>query len=263
MQVKGLNKLLNTFLFISSITLIGCEREVEINPSSCLPYPIPSDLWIYPVIPGTLEWEAIPTVEKRFEACQIPEELLENMTTEALIQSWVDFPFKFNIFGSSNFHSGMQFLIQNFNGLKELSGRIDSGKKLLDRYMHMNPDCVKYEVGKEGEFTLTYPIIELLLSQDKILEKLTLNQKKILVSEALEKYHGKKKNSEYFGTASFNLIICMKAMVSGDYQPFIRDLEGSTSTPLFIFYETGKLLVADAGTPEVSMILNHSKNFIR
>ena len=47
---------------------------------------------IYPIRPGTPEWEAFTSHEAMVRACQIPEGLLENLTTEKLIDAVLDYP---------------------------------------------------------------------------------------------------------------------------------------------------------------------------
>ena len=38
----------------------------------------------YPVVPGTEEWVALDTFEEKLELSQIPDEILQEMTTELL-----------------------------------------------------------------------------------------------------------------------------------------------------------------------------------
>lgn len=46
----------------------------------------------YPIVPGTDEWFAMSGRERK-KACQIPEDVLERLTDEALARSVLDYPF--------------------------------------------------------------------------------------------------------------------------------------------------------------------------
>ncbi len=256
-----------TALLLSALLLIlaGCGKE-GVQPD-CQPYPKAVDSWVYPVVPGTPEWEAIPTVEERLEACQIPQERLGAMSTEALIESWLDFPFNYDIFTHNNYHYIIGFYFEHFNGLRTLGQRDDAGKKLLQRYKDMLPACVlsKRGVDDQGYYVVSYPIVELLIAQDIILDKLSLEEKKDLVSKAIRVYQGKKQHSEYFSlnNAAFPLTICMRVMTNVGYQPFVNELESTTSEVLTIFYYTGNLYVGDYNAPEIETILNHAQSFMK
>ena len=51
----------------------------------------------YPIKPGTTEWEELGTFSRRIAACRIPEETLDAMTTDALVDAVLDFPFLMNL----------------------------------------------------------------------------------------------------------------------------------------------------------------------
>lgn len=243
-------------------------RNGDVVPSECLPYPKASDAWIYPVVPGTPEWIAIPTPLERLEACQIPEDRVKIMSSAALVQSWCDLPFNMDIYSSNDYQRPMEYYIAHFSGLRELCQRDDAGNSLMERYRFMEPACVviKKNDNDKGRYTLSFPIIELLISQDIILDKLTLTEKKDLVAEALRKYESKKKYTEYFGLpggTAFSLLVCVRTMKNAGYQPFIEDLEAKVYPLLNLFYDTGHLFVSGYDAPEIMSVLNHSYDFIK
>ncbi|MFC4875089.1 hypothetical protein [Negadavirga shengliensis] len=171
------------------IFLLACGNEEDWIPTNC-EVPRAADAYVYPIVPGMPEWENLLTWEERLETCQIPADLLESMSTAGLIDSWREFPLTLDLFLDNEFQFGMEFHIQNFSGLQELSRRNDAGTELMARYQLMKPACVTtYEDEMMlSSFTLDYVPIELLLAQDIILDKLSPAQKKTLLSEALSKY---------------------------------------------------------------------------
>ena len=52
----------------------------------------------YPIQPGTDEWKKFTTVAQMVEVCQIPEKKLKNMTTEALVETVLNYPLLLNSF---------------------------------------------------------------------------------------------------------------------------------------------------------------------
>ena len=86
----------------------------------------------YPVRPGMDAWAQYQSLEEQIEACQVPEELLSAMTTEALVETVADYPLLVNILAYSNPGDGDAGIIRGAgdvmgycNALKELSRRPD------------------------------------------------------------------------------------------------------------------------------------------
>lgn len=80
----------------------------------------------YPIVPGTDEWKQLDTHVKMLEACQIPEEILENLTTQALVETVMNYPLLVEMFAYDTAEAGYQAVYNNFNGLRELQERSDA-----------------------------------------------------------------------------------------------------------------------------------------
>lgn len=88
----------------------------------------------YPVLPGTDEWKELRTQVDKIAVCQIPEEILTNMTTEALLETVLNYPLKSNMYMYDNLSIGYDKLKNQFNGLKELESREDAIEVLSNYY---------------------------------------------------------------------------------------------------------------------------------
>ncbi|MCR4598478.1 MAG: hypothetical protein K5678_05530 [Acetatifactor sp.] len=87
----------------------------------------------YPIKPGTQEWIALPSVIERREACEIPQEILERMTTSALVESVITYPFFIDTIGAFNsFEEGLNWVATYFSGIDELLSRSDACVCLRD-----------------------------------------------------------------------------------------------------------------------------------
>ncbi|MCC5937637.1 MAG: hypothetical protein JJU34_10165 [Lunatimonas sp.] len=250
------------------ILLMACGNDGDLIPTNC-DVPRAADSYVYPVVPGMPEWRNLDTADKKWEACQIPANQLESMSTAGLIDSWEDFPLTFELFLSNSFQFAIEFHVRNFSGLQELSRRNDAGTELMARYQQMKPACVATyeEEMKRGSFTLGFVPIELLLAQDIILDKLSPPQKKRLLSEALSKYRLKQRYHDDFGTrggTAISLFLCVRILKHAGFNPFIREFDREESLIIRILYETGVLyLNPDApDSPEIRTIVRHAENLL-
>lgn len=80
----------------------------------------------YPITPGTDEWKAILDHSEKIKLCQIPEDILPRMTTEALARTVVAYPFMVDMYAWDSASIGYAVVALTFNGLQELERRPDA-----------------------------------------------------------------------------------------------------------------------------------------
>ena len=134
------------YLFIACSLLVSCHQDLEYECCACESvypcdifalsnypgaWPAKPGLWDYPVKPGMEEWGQLNSLEKKVNACQIPEELLSSLSTEDLTNICVRYPLLGNVFAWNTFHYGLNALYDQFNGIRELFKRKDAWKELL------------------------------------------------------------------------------------------------------------------------------------
>ena len=103
----------------------GCKKTGQKK----LNYSI-TEAYQYPVVPGMEEWKKINSLQEKAEACQIPEDILGSMTTEALVETVVNYPLFINVFAYDNKKMGLEHVKGYFNGLQELYERDDAIEKM-------------------------------------------------------------------------------------------------------------------------------------
>jgi hypothetical protein len=59
----------------------------------CMNMPRPADSYNYPVWLGMEEWAQFKTGQEMTDACQVPEDILKTMSTQAVIQVIWEYPF--------------------------------------------------------------------------------------------------------------------------------------------------------------------------
>lgn len=120
-RIKLLSLCIICILIFSQTLLVSALTEIN-NETS---YPITTP-YEYPIKPGTNEWINFKTHAEKVEACQIPQEILCKMSTEALVETILNYPLLIDMFAWNTFEDGYFMLSKTFNGIKELEYRNDS-----------------------------------------------------------------------------------------------------------------------------------------
>ncbi|MDR2969455.1 MAG: hypothetical protein LBV32_07620 [Tannerellaceae bacterium] len=179
--------------------------------------------WDYPVKPGMEEWKKFQTGQEMLDACQIPAKILSKLTTEALVEICINYPMAFDYLAYNNEREAISFMIEHFNGLKELSRRTDGASDLLKAYKNFSfSNSAVAGTQNNRSSSLMFGYLELLLVDDLFISKLSTSELSDLKNISLEKYSLKLNNPEHFGLLSIkrsfliNSIVIMKNNISLD-----------------------------------------------
>lgn len=88
-------------------------------------------VFAYEITPDSPEWKCL-SVAQKIAALRIPEDVLENMTEEQLLEAVMDFPFRLEIFYSSRREDGVRGLVKISDAYAELLGREDAKSTVQD-----------------------------------------------------------------------------------------------------------------------------------
>jgi hypothetical protein len=170
--IRALPAVLAVFL-LASLLVYGGETST-------------SEVYEYPVKPGTDEWKALGSHEEMLRACQIPEELLHRMSTAALVETVLDYPLSVDWWAYDSTEIGIKHVSEQFNGLSELLGRNDAGVGLIALYQTMDPRTIDVNspIAEQAEYYFRLLNIELLLSQDSVISNLSITDLQNLISRA-------------------------------------------------------------------------------
>lgn len=169
-------------------------------------------------------------LEVRYEICQIPEEILENLTTEELLHMVEMYPNFTATYRYDNQAEGFSNLVKNFNGLQELLLRDDCKTVVLQEYINweipietafdydkyisegtvvddmnaiMQDECALKLIRQDAREQYIVRILELILTEDSIQKEMTKNDIASLSSALVEKAEMKASSAcfEYDGTS--------------------------------------------------------------
>jgi hypothetical protein len=144
-------------------------------------------LWDYPIKPSTNEWKSLDSSQEMIEACQIPTEILSNLSTARLADLCLNYPLLGDILSANNYQNGFDKLAKIFNGFQELFKRKDAGLALLNIYEKF--DLNSFHKNKRIEFKNVFfdMCIDVVMAQPVFLESLNRDQEKKLMIESLNK----------------------------------------------------------------------------
>lgn len=187
------------------------------------------------------EWNDL-TVAQRWQAVNIPEDQLSQMSTNDLIEHCVNFDFMWDIFNHPNYEIGLNVVIDNHNGLKELLNRSDAGELILDYYRKIDlEEVIKMDKPADrGKFVGKVFFMELFLSHPNILNQFQGNEKR-LIESILKTYDtclgiNKKSGKDYYcgyaiGTKVLAIGMALDRLKSRETtDPAIEDMDLSKLT---------------------------------
>ena len=175
--------------------------------------------WDYPVKPGTEEWKKFQSNEEMVKACQIPESILQSLSTNELIDICLHYPLIYDVFAFNNTDEGLDKLFSDFNGIRELYKRKDASNNLIKRYIQkvhsfslLNENRSELE---KGDFIVAVDMLELILSRYNS-EEYNIEGKetaKNILRSLVKGYEEKFKYAKYFQGSGFRTNIYSRAHI--------------------------------------------------
>lgn len=174
----------------------------------------------FPLKPGTKEWKEFKgnVIEQR-KACEIPQQILNNMTTRSLVVSVLNYPYINDLYGYPSYEHGLGVVIRTFNGLKELLTRADAGIELIKVYELLDENKLKRLKFKEWRLKN----IELLLLREEIYSNLDFAMKLELIKVLLDKQIIRKKMN--LNSYTFTAKLLANIMQDANYAPYNKLIE--------------------------------------
>lgn len=239
-------------IFIVLITfLFGCAKEgiKSENHADCMslqeqevctPFYF-QDTYDFPIVPGTEEWKLLNSLDKKVNACQIPNDILTGICTHALIETTLNYPLILDYGAFNSMQSGFERIKTENNGFVELFRRNDLYSALIERYELLSFECKTniyppYIMGDAAPLGIAIQTFELFLFQDEVISNISEEDIKLLFSLVYEKHLMKTqpKFSDYDKIASAGIL--GKIMYSMDYTTFVEKCNEDDKLKSFIEY---------------------------
>jgi hypothetical protein len=231
------------FLIVIFLTIVtfSCSK----NPCDDLE----SGVYVYPDANGK-------SLEENLQLYKIPEQVLQCISTDGLIQSCISYPEMRMIWTRNSLQQGFDFIEDKCNGFDELWIREDKNRCLIDFYKQLNfeRNWADYTLLENGQYVDDIIRYELILAQEEVLLDLTEQQKPELFQIVLNNQKTKLKSIEYFGglgVASSQAILS-RIMLNDQYQPFLEKY----NTDLYIKMSVDLIQGLDEDSREQIMTLS-------
>jgi hypothetical protein len=147
--------------------------------------------YIYPVKPGSDEWNIRVQSEGPVALCQIPDEILKSLPTEALARTCLSYPLRGEIFSFSNPKTGLEILRSDFNGLQELYQRGDSKDSLVSIFSEFSGKNIEIgakQVEQLNESGILAGVIDVFFFTtllESMVDSMDNNQKELITSKVI------------------------------------------------------------------------------
>lgn len=103
---------------LSIICMFGCNND-EIGSTKEILSFIDAP-YTFPNVADPTVWKTFNNMEEMLAACQIPDDVLQQISTENLIVSCMNYPLFFTYSAYNNELDGIKILMDHFNGFQEL-----------------------------------------------------------------------------------------------------------------------------------------------
>lgn len=175
--------------------------------------------WSFPIKPGSTEWGNAISYQERLNLYNIPDNLLDIISTKELTRTCLNYPEIGLIFTRNDLQLGYNHISKIFNGYKELESRNDAGKELLSIYKTYNPGGFdKNSTDLEiGNYIIKFTYIELLIAQPNILKNLSSIEVNELRIECIRKFKEKKDLQEFYGVIGLETTALILARIYEKY----------------------------------------------
>lgn len=201
--------LITLFTTVILILLLGCDEKVKMELSAdeysserTTKRLADNMSWDYPVKPGTELWKSLESNEAKVEACQIPQNILEELSDSILLELCLNYPLLNDFYAFENYDKGIDKLIGDFNGIRELFLRENKSKVFLSKYNNLiiNPFILEKEISNiaKGEYIVLISTIELLISRPEMQKGLIFSDQKNIMQEMWRAYEMKIEYLKYF-----------------------------------------------------------------
>jgi hypothetical protein len=218
--------------------------------------------WEYPVKPKTEAWAKLKNSQERLDACQMDEKSMKSISTKGLVYVCMQHPFFRSYVINDSPIEGFMNIMKKFNGYGELLNRKDALTTLL--LVMKNEDYNQLESMKDssaiGGKTLTWLGLEMMMCQDKLIDKLSKDEKNMFLKQLASRYDEKIKYNPYFGGMNHRVT----AFLSRKFMKSLGEkTESETKEKQKKFDSFDTRMITDDGTVIKEMIAqfkNYTKN---
>ena len=153
--------------------------------------------WDYPVKPGMESWYSLQTEDERIAVLQVPENILATLSPEEVVGLCIELPTFFLFTAWNTPQDGFDVMLERYNILRHILSRNDVGSSLIAAYKDASMSGFRTLLYSDEFWSIKLLYLELLLSQKRILQTMTPEDKLELIMEAKSKFLEKISNENF------------------------------------------------------------------
>lgn len=165
-----------------------------------------ADYYTYPFGAKDEQWQKYENNKERMDALQIPEVKLYGIPTTHLLEICLDYPFLLEFTFNDDFQEGVNSLIHEFNGFRELVSRKDLPDVLLAKEIGLAKEVesvLSEDDFSKGDLGFKNLVVDLLLLQEDVFPHLTQDRKNELLKVFAKNNEIKRNHPEIFGGVNY------------------------------------------------------------
>ncbi len=208
-------------LFVVLLMVCSCSDEIlnEDNHQAILG--ASNVTFSFDSITSNGNWK-LCSFKQKFDACQIPDSLLSELTTKELVELCASHPLNPICYAYNNPMDGAQYIMKNFNGFKELQKREDAAERLLDFYEgidFINVTNSPYPISLKGDNNKVYSgsniqFIELILASGELPSLYNKTNMERLDRVSYNKFEQKLVRNDTYGVISLSNSLIIQSQVA-------------------------------------------------
>jgi len=210
----------------------------------------------FPIKIGTKQWAELTSSKQMDEVCVIPEDVLNSLSTKALLITCINYPRLLDIFLSSNLQTGFNFNANHFAGLRYLLKKPDLGDVLLKTYIDFDISSSIIDGYNRKLKYIQVAFLELLISQESIINAFNKSDKLKLLSQAIKNLEQRKKYGDSLFRQRTTALILSRILNSNGVELSQIDIYGNDVYKIF----NTNVVILD--TTIIDTILIESKNLL-
>ena len=186
----------------------------------------------FPFKKGDIKWKMYNNPHDRIKALQIPQDILSELSTDSLLNIYLDFPYLSDILIADNDSLCIEIINKEFNGFYELTKRDDYVKVLLDKALKLSDEINSSDSVLSWIQSVQYFVLSNLLQREA----------PIILSDSILKLIYER--VPFIGMSHYEIYSFIRSGITGGNQERLR--MGPNYNNVMIYTPNGSV-VPDAG----------------
>ncbi len=160
---------------------------------------------VYPVSIDSEEYQQTETLEEMYDLLRMPQEIVDSISTEALLQAVENHPLLSTTYSLYNsYEEGLSYMAQQFYAMEALLSREDVGLAAAQSYLSRTVDSGLSEAADAEAVYGQILLEEYLIAQQETYEKLSEEERSEVMEKIQENYEAEQELAAALPSVSYH-----------------------------------------------------------